>query len=73
MIQLLLKQYKSNFVIYDLLPRIYTIKDITEVFYTKGDHEGTLHTEYDDISKRTKLFSTRFGSISGIYHSPRTK
>ena len=29
-IQLFLKQYKSNFVTYELFPGIYTIKDISE-------------------------------------------
>ena len=30
-----------------------------------GDHEGTLQIEYDDISMKTKLILTRFGSIIG--------
>ena len=41
-IQLILKQYNSNFVIYKIEPGIYTMQDISEVVYTIGDHEGTL-------------------------------
>ena len=40
-IQLILKQYISNFVTYEIPPSIYSIKDISEVVYTMGDHEGT--------------------------------
>ena len=41
-IQLILKQYNSTFVTYELSPGIYTNKDISEAVYTIGDHEGTL-------------------------------
>ena len=30
-----------------------------------GDHEGTLKTEYDDISMKTKLTLTPFGGTFG--------
>ena len=40
-ILLILKQYKSNFVTYELSLGIYSIKDFSEVVYTMGDHEGT--------------------------------
>ena len=55
-IQLVLKQYNSNFVVYGLFPGIYAIKDNAEVVYTMEDHEGTLGNEYEDISMKTKLF-----------------
>ena len=55
-IRLTLKQYNENFVTYVLSPRNYSIKDIAQVVYTKGDHEGTLKIEYDDITKKTQLF-----------------
>ena len=64
-IQLILKQYNSNFVTYELSAGNYTIKDISEVVYTMGDHEGTLKIEYDDISMKTKLILTRFGGTFG--------
>ena len=59
-IQLILKQYNSNFVSYELPPGIYTINGISEAVYTMGDHEGTLKIEYKDISMKTKLIITRF-------------
>ena len=55
-IQLVLKQYNSNFVTYELTPSIYTIKDIFEAVYTMGDHEGTAQLEYDDVSMKKKFF-----------------
>ena len=60
-IQLILKHYNSFFITYEIPPGIYTIKDILEVVYTKGDHEGTLLMECDDISMKTKPILTRFG------------
>ena len=41
-IQLILKQYISNLVTYDLIPGTYTIKEVSEAVYTMGDHEGAL-------------------------------
>ena len=64
-IQLILKQHHSNFVIYDLSPRIFTIKDISEAVDTMGDHERTPKVEYDDIDMKTKLLLTRFGGTFG--------
>ena len=53
--QLILKQYSSNLVTYDLDPGIYTIEDHQEAVFPLGDHEGTIKIEYGDISLRTKL------------------
>ena len=64
-IQLILKQYNSKFASYVLSLGIYTIKDIAEVVYTMGDHDGTLKFEYDDNTTKTKLILTRFGSTFG--------
>ena len=33
-----------------------------------GDHEGTLHFEYDDFSMKTKFFMTRFGGTYGNFN-----
>ena len=64
-IQLILKQYNSNFVTYQLSQGIYTIEDISKAVSTKGDHEGTLKIENDDITMETKIILTRFGSTFG--------
>ena len=64
-IRLILKQYKEKFVTYEIPPGIYTIKDLQEAVHPLGDHENTLQIEYDDISMKTKLILTRFGSTFG--------
>ena len=64
-IQLILKQYNSNFVTYEISPGIYSIQDIAEAVYTVGDHEGTLQIKYDDVTMKTKLILARFGSTFG--------
>ena len=64
-IQVILKQYNSNFVTYELSPCIYTIKGIAEAANTKGDHEGTLKIENDKISMKTKLILKRFVGTFG--------
>ena len=63
-IQLILKQYNSNFVTYELAPSVYSIKDNSEAVYNMGDNEGTLEFEYDDKSKKTKLNLIFFGETS---------
>ena len=64
-ILLISKHYNSQFVPYDLSPRIYSIKDISEVVFTMGVHEKNLQIEYDGIRMKTKPFLTRFGGIFG--------
>ena len=54
-----------KFVTYELSPGAYTIKDILEVVYTMGDHEGTLQIGYDHIAMKTKPNLTRFGRNFG--------
>ena len=41
-IQLVLKQYSSDFVTFHISPGIDSIEDISQAVYTTGDHEGTL-------------------------------
>ena len=60
-IQLILKQYNSNIVSYEVPTRVYTIEDISEAVYTKGDHEGTLQIEYNKNTMKTKPILTRLG------------
>ena len=64
-IHMILRQYNSNFVIYELSLGFYTIKDISEAVYAMGDHKGTLQIEYDDITLKPKPILTRFGSTCG--------
>ena len=64
-IQLILKQYNEKFITYEVDPGNYTIEDLQEAVYALGDHEGTLHIEYDDLNKKVKLILTRFGSTFG--------
>ena len=64
-IQLMLKEYNSNFVTNNLVPGIYSIKDISKPVYTMADHEGPLKIDFDEISKKIKLILTRFGSTFG--------
>ena len=58
---MILKQYISSFVTYEIFPEIYSIKDISEVVYKKGDHRGTLKIEYDVFSIKIKLNLIPFG------------
>ena len=60
-IQVISKQYKSNFLTNEISPGVYSIKDVSEDVYTMGDHGKTLQIEYDDISGKTKFISTHFG------------
>jgi len=64
-IQLILIQYNSFFVTYEIPPGIYSVKSFSEFIYTMGDYDGSLKTEFDDITKETKLTLTRFGSTFG--------
>ena len=65
-IRLILKQYNTNFVTYELDPGNYTIEDLHKAVYPLGDHKGTLQIEYDDLNKKTKLILTRFRTAFGI-------
>ena len=53
-IRLILKQYNSHFITYELSPGIYTIQDISQAVRTLSGHEGRLQIEYDDINMKTK-------------------
>ena len=64
-IQLILKQYYSNFGTNKLTSRIYTIEKILPTVYSTGDLEGTPKIEFVDISLKTKLILTRFGGYFG--------
>ena len=54
-IQLILKEYNSHFITYELTPGIYTIQDISDAIQTFSGHEETIQLEYDDISMRATI------------------
>ena len=53
--QLILKEYISHFITYELSPGIYTIQDISDIIYTFSGHSEFIKIEYDDISMKTKI------------------
>ena len=53
-IQLILKEYNSHFITYELPPGIYSIQDISDTVHTFSGHMETIQIEYDDISMKTK-------------------
>ena len=54
-IQLILKEYNSHFITYELTPGIYTIQDISDAIHTFSGHSEIIQIKYDDISKKTKI------------------
>ena len=54
-IQLILKEYNSHFITYELTPGIYTIQDISDAIQTFSGHSEIIEIEYDDISMKTKI------------------
>ena len=57
-IQSILKQYNSDFVTYELVPGVFSIKAISEAVYTMSDHERILKIEYDHFGMKTKHLKT---------------
>ena len=59
-IKLVLDEYNSSFIIYELEPGIYNFKDISEVLFNilQTEYPGSsnvIDIEYDDITMKTKL------------------
>ena len=54
-IQLILKQYNSHFVTYEITPGIYTIQDISDTVHTFSGHSEIIEIECDDIIMKTKI------------------
>ena len=65
-IQLILIQYSSYFITYEILPGIHTVKDKTNAVYTKDGHDRTIQIEYDDIRVERKLILILFGLTFGV-------
>ena len=64
-IQLILKQYISNFITYRSSVGFYSSPEVSEAVYTKGDHEGILQLKYDEMGSKTKPILGRFGATFG--------
>ena len=67
-IKLILDEYNSSFITYELKPRIYTFKDISEALFNilQSEYPGpsnVIDIEYDDITMKTILV-VRFGLIA---------
>ena len=67
-ITLVLDEYNSSFITYELQPGIYTFKDISEALYNilQSEYPGpgnVIDVEYDDITLKTKLV-VRYGIIA---------
>ena len=67
-IKLVLDEYNSSFITYELDPGIYTFKDIFEALFNilQSDYPGpsnVIDIEFDDITRKTKLV-VRFGIIA---------
>ena len=54
-IQLILKEYNSHFITFELPPGIYYIQDILDTINTFSGHMETIQIEYDDISMKSKI------------------
>ena len=54
-IQLILKDYNSHFITYELSSGIYTIRDISDAVHTFSGHSDIIEIKYDDISMKTKI------------------
>ena len=54
-IQLILKEYNSHFITYEITPGIYTIQEISDTIHTFSGHSEIIKIEYDDLNKKTKI------------------
>ena len=54
-IQLILKEYNSHFITYELSPGNYTIQVISDAVNTFSGHSDIIQIEYVDISMNTKI------------------
>ena len=60
-IQVILKEYNSHFITYELTPGTYSIQDISDTIHTFSGHMETIQIEYDDISMKTKFILKYIG------------
>ena len=60
-IQLILKEYNSHFITYELPPGIYSIQDTSDTIHTFSGPMESIQIEYDDISMKTKIILNYIG------------
>ena len=60
-IQLILKEYNSHFITYELTPGIYSIQDISDTIYNFSVNNESMKVEDDDISMKTKIILKYIG------------
>ena len=60
-IQLILNEYNSHFITYELTPGIYSIQDISDIFYNFSVNNESIKFEYDNISMKTKIILKYIG------------
>ena len=60
-IQLILKQYISHFITYELTQGICTIQDFSDAVHTFSGHPEIIQIEYDDISMKTRIILKYIG------------
>ena len=60
-IQLILGEYNSYFITYELTPGIYSIQDISDTIHTFSGHTETIQIEYDNITMKTKIILKDIG------------
>ena len=65
-IQLILKDYNSHFITYELTPGIETIQDISDTIPTFSGHSEIIEIEYDDISMKTKIILKYIGGQKNL-------
>ena len=61
-IQLILKEYNSHFITYELPPGIYSIQDISDTIYKFSVNNESIQVDYDDISTKTKIILKYIGN-----------
>ena len=64
--QLILKEYNSYSITYELTPGIYSIQDISDTIHTFSGHMETIQIEYDDISMKTKIILKYIGGLKRV-------
>ena len=72
-VQLVSKQYVSNFVTFETSSGIHSIKDNSEVVFTICDHATILKTKYNYLSMKTKLLLSCLGGIFGMLRFDKKK
>ena len=53
--QVILKEFNSHFITYELPPGIYSIQETLDTIHTFSGHMETIQIEYDDISMKSRI------------------